>query len=263
MIRLDTTNREIIVALNNSITTNPIQVVVSYSDDNGITYIGATNTAIVSNTSNVVICPPPTVNVVRNIDSIIIFNDDTSSTETNILFNDNGNYFKLAQSNLQVSDTLQYTHSRGWETIDVNGSLKTSIFNQTATNLTGTPTLPNGVSAITQTPLNDSNLLATTNYVDSAVAAYSAITTTIYQTTINFGSQPLFSGNFTISGTGLTPGSPIMITQAASRPNSILYDSVEMDQITATGIVINSTTIQCNWGCKTAVSNSYTFNYWI
>jgi hypothetical protein len=169
----------------------------------------------------------------------------------------------LNRANLQVSDSLQYTHGRGWETVDLNGSLKTSIFSQTATNLTGTPTLPNGVSASTQSSLNDSNLLATTQYVDSAVAAYSAITTTIFQTTINFGSQPIFNGNFTITSSGLTVGAPVMVMQASTRPGSVLYDSIEMDQITVSGVVINSTTIKCNWGCKTAVSSSYTFNYWI
>ena len=41
----------------------------------------------------------------------------------------------------------------------------------TANNLSGTPNLPNGTSATTQAPLNNSNLLATTKYVDSAVSA--------------------------------------------------------------------------------------------
>jgi hypothetical protein len=84
MIRLDNTTRSLQIALNNSIATNPIQVVVSYSDDNGTTYIGATNTAVVSNTANVIICPAPAINIVRNIDSIIIFNNDTTIAGTNI-----------------------------------------------------------------------------------------------------------------------------------------------------------------------------------
>ena len=264
MIRLDNINRSLAISLANATTTNPIQIVVSYADDTGSTYQGGTTTSTISGTSKITICSAPAAATIRTIDSIIIFNADTVASSVNVYFDDNGTYFQLSGSTLQVADTLQFTHARGWETSDVNGSVKTSLYTQTnATVITGTPALPNGVTATTQMAFNDSTLIATTQYVDSAVAAYSAMTTTIQQVTVNFGSQPVNSGSFTITGTGFTPGAPIMITQASTRPNSVLYDSVEMDQINVSGIVLNSTTIQCNWGCSGYICNSYTFNYWI
>ena len=146
---------------------------------------------------------------------------------------------------------------------DSNGSLLQSIANQTATNLTGTPTLPNGVAATTQSPLDSSTKLATTAYTDAAVAAYSVAHTTIFQTTVDFGSTPRKSGKFTITGPGWTPGKQVLVVMAASRPVSTLYDAIELDQIMATGIVTSSTTIEVHWGSRTWVSNQYTFNYWL
>lgn len=264
MIRLDNTNRSLAISLAGATTTNAVQVVVSYADDTGSTYQGGTTTSTISGTSKITICAAPASSTIRTIDSIIVYNADTVAASVNVLFDDNGTYFQLSGSTLQVADTLQFTHARGWETSDVNGSIKTSLYTQNnATVITGTPALPNGVTATTQTAFNDSTLVATTQYVDSAVAAYSAMTTTIQQVTVNIGTQPTNSGSFTITGSGFTPGAPIMIMQAATRPNSVLYDNVEMDQIMVTGIATSSTNIQCNWGCDSYICNSYTFNYWI
>ena len=230
MIRLDNTTRLLQIALGSPITTNPVQIVVSYSDDTGATYIGASNTSTISNTTPVTICSAPAANIIRNIDSIIIFNNDTVAAAINVTFNDNRTLYQLSNVTLQTGETLQYTHGRGWEATDVNGSLKTSVISQLAANLSGTPTLTNGVKAVTQTALDDSTLLATTQYVDSAVAAYAATQATIYSVTINFGSQPQWSGTFNITGTGFITSAPVLISQSSVRPGSVLYDSIEMDQ---------------------------------
>ena len=62
----------------------------------------------------------------------------------------------------------------GLAVYDANGSLQSAISNQTATNLTGTPALPNGTTATTQTAHDSSTKLATTAYTDAAITAYSA-----------------------------------------------------------------------------------------
>lgn len=260
MIRLDNTTRTLTVAIGTNTTTNPIQVLVSYSDDTGTTYTGGTITSTISTTS-VTICSAPAANTIRNIDSVTVFNQDTVGSLILISFDDNGTYYQLTNVTLQTGETLQYTHGRGWETTDINGAIKSSLISQYAENLTGTPVLPNGTAAATQTALDDSTKIATTAYVDDAVGAFSLSHATIFQVTVDFGSHPITNGSFTITGTGFTPGAAICIWQASARPSSILYDSIEMDQISATGVVLNSTTIQCNWGCRTHVCNSYTFNY--
>lgn len=152
----------------------------------------------------------------------------------------------------------------GLAVYDSSGSRQYAVSNQTATNLTGTPALPNGTTATTQSALDNSTKLATTAYADAAVAAYSLANSTIYQTTVNLGSLPRRSGSFTITGTGWTAGKQVFVTQASARPNSTRYDSIETDPIVAIGIVLNSTTIQVNWASVNGpVANQYTFNYWL
>lgn len=146
---------------------------------------------------------------------------------------------------------------------DSNGSTLQSIASQTATNLTGTPILPNGTMAVTQLAADSSTKLATTAYTDAAVTAYSVSHSTIYQITVDFGIKPIKSGNFTITGSGWTKGKQVLVVMAPNRQGSLLYDSIEFDQIIATGIVINSTTIEVHWGSRTWVCNQYTFNYWL
>jgi hypothetical protein len=151
----------------------------------------------------------------------------------------------------------------GLAVYDANGSLQSAISNQTATNLTGTPALPNGTTATTQSPGANNTKLATTAYTDAAIAAYSVISSTFQQVTVSLGSMPTKSGKFQITDTGLTPGAQVEVWANGLRPGgtSTLYDVSEWDQITANGYVVNSTTIQVYWGCRTYVMNSYTFNY--
>ena len=52
----------------------------------------------------------------------------------------------------------------GLAVYDANGSLQSAISNQTATNLTGTPALPNGTTATTQAAHDSSTKLATTAF---------------------------------------------------------------------------------------------------
>ena len=122
MIRLDNTTRTLTVAIGTNTTTNPIQVLVSYSDDTGTTYTGGTITSTISTTS-VTICSAPAANTIRNIDSVTVFNQDTVGSLILISFDDNGTYYQLTNVTLQTGETLQYTHGRGWETTDINGCL--------------------------------------------------------------------------------------------------------------------------------------------
>jgi hypothetical protein len=234
---------------------------VSYSDKSSTAYTGSAQTGASNNTTVTTICAAPASGNIRDIDSITILNKDTVAAMIFVYYNDSSVLSTLINPTLQVGDSLVYTHGKGWETIDSNGCLKTSIVSQTATALTAVSNLPNGTTANTQTPGDNTTKVATDAFVTAALAAFSAAGSTIYQTTVNLGANPTRQGTFTITGTGFTPGQPVLITQAATRTGSTLYDSIEMDQISAAGYVLNATTIIVAWGCRTRVCNSYTFNY--
>jgi hypothetical protein len=196
----------------------------------------------------------------------IILANTTSSIVSGVILYVNGTSAgnQITGSILIPANGTVMLDDDGLAVYDGNGSLQSAISNQTATNLTGTPNLPNGTTATTQAALDDSTKLSTTAYTDNAVLAYSTLVRTIYTTTVNLGTQPATNGNFLITGlSGLTTGKIVFVEQAGQRANSTQTDSVEWDQIQATGIVLNSTTIQINWGCMTVVANSWTFNYWI
>ena len=256
MIRLDNANRSIVLSLDNNITTNQLRIVVNYSDNNGTTYVGGTQTSFSNNITPVTICNAPAASTVRDIDNVSIFNYDTVAASINIYLNDNSVLYQLSGPWLQTGESLVYTHSRGWETIDINGCLKTS--NATLSSL------PSNTTATTQTLGDSSTKIATDAFVANAINNFATLTQTIQQVTVNLGSQPRTSGHFIINGSGFAPVlGPVIVMQAATRPNSVLYDNIEMDAINCTGIIISSTTIQVNWNSDYRVANQYTFNYFI
>jgi len=261
MIRLDLTTRSLQIALGGAVTTNQVSCVASYSDKSSTAYSGGSQVGLSNNTTATTICAAPASGNIRDVDSMTVYNNDTVAATVFIYYNDNGTLATLKNALLQPKDSLIYTHGKGWETTDANGCIKTSITSQTATALPAVSALPNGTTATTQTPGDSTTKVATDAFVTAAIAAFSAATSTIYQVTVNLGSQPTRQGTFNITGAGFTPGQPVLVTQAATRTGSAYYDSIEMDQITAAGYVLNSTTIVVSWGCRTRVCNSYTFNY--
>ena len=72
------------------------------------------------------------------------------------------------------------------------------------------------------------------------------------------------SGTFDITGlSGLTAGKPVLIVQTAaeiaSKGNA--RDEGEMDQIQATGYVVDATTIRAYWQAPSVVVGTYAFAY--
>jgi hypothetical protein len=80
------------------------------------------------------------------------------------------------------------------------------------------------------------------------------------------GVKPIIGGIFNITGTGFVVGKAVMISQASGpyTGKGTYRDEIEMDQITVAGTVINTTTIQCNWGSDGSYIKGFLgFNYWI
>lgn len=88
---------------------------------------------------------------------------------------------------------------------------------------------------------------------------------TVTTTEVDLGTVPKTNGSFQITGSGFTVGKPILITQAALAytGKGTYTDEIEMDQINVGGYVLNSTTLNCNWGCWTKVKGNVKFNYMI
>jgi len=91
------------------------------------------------------------------------------------------------------------------------------------------------------------------------------LTLTTVETSIG-GGVPQYSGTFDITSSGLTPGKPVLIQQAAGpyTGKGDQADEAEMDQVLATAYVVNSTTIRVYWVCPPKggpIRGNIKFNY--
>lgn len=76
----------------------------------------------------------------------------------------------------------------------------------------------------------------------------------------------LLSGSFDITGlTGQTAGKPVMVAKAAGpyTGKGTLEDEAEMDMITATGYVLDATTIRIYWQADAPQVGNVKFNYMV
>lgn len=126
MIKLDTTTRKIQAVLGDAVTTNQLHCTVSYSDDNGTTYVGGTQLTNTNSTTAVDICDAPGASTVRDIDYLSIRNRDTAAATVTVMLDDSATDYEIVKANLAVGDQLVYTHGDGWKTLDSAGQVKSS-----------------------------------------------------------------------------------------------------------------------------------------
>lgn len=81
----------------------------------------------------------------------------------------------------------------------------------------------------------------------------------------DLGSIARRAGRFTITSSGLTAGKPVKIWQAVGpyTGKGTREDECEMDEVVATGIVLNATTITAYWSSATRVRGNRKLNYLI
>ena len=125
MLKLDQTTRKLQAVLSGAVTTNQLPCMVSYSDDNGTTYVGGTQLTNTNSTTAVDICAAPGASTVRDIDYLSIRNRDTAAATVTVMLDDNGTDYEIVKATLAVGDQLVYTHGDGWRVIDTDGNLKT------------------------------------------------------------------------------------------------------------------------------------------
>ena len=126
MLKLDQTTRKLQAVLSGAVTTNQLPCMVSYSDDNGTTYVGGTQLTNTNSTTAVDICAAPGASTVRDIDYLSIRNRDTAAATVTVMLDDNGTDYEIVKAALAVGDQLIYTHGDGWRVVDADGNLKTS-----------------------------------------------------------------------------------------------------------------------------------------
>lgn len=126
MLKLDQTTRKLQAVLSGAVTTNQLPCMVSYSDDNGTTYVGGTQLTNTNSTTAVDICAAPGASTVRDIDYLSIRNRDTAAATVTVMLDDNGTDYEIVKATLAVGDQLVYVHGSGWNTLDSAGQVKSS-----------------------------------------------------------------------------------------------------------------------------------------
>lgn len=223
---LSATTQSLELDLNAAVSTTQLPVVVSYVDISQSTFAmsAATTATTASNsTTAVTIVAAPGATTTRQIKEITIKNSDTAAVLLWVQLNDNSTLREITKCTLSVGDTLQYTDTGGWKTLDSNGSAKFSINNVTgnltvggtlgvtgALSVTGviTPSQTNGIVGTTTN--NDANAGSVGEVIESYVGATSAPTSTQFG---DLTSIALTAGDWDIvimaegllaTGTGLT-----------------------------------------------------------
>jgi len=123
------------------------------------------------------------------------------------------------------SEAGNYTPTGDWDWSGVGGGTTWPTFNQnttgTAANLSGTPALPNGTTATTQSPADDSTKIATTEYVDTAVENAPHLQNIVEDTT------PQLGGDLDLNSMGIDFPSVPNVTDALDE------DDMNSDSATA------------------------------
>lgn len=89
--------------------------------------------------------------------------------------------------------------------------------------------------------------------------------TVLVEVEVFLGSVPRRSGRFSIVGTGLIIGRPVVI-QKANGPytgKGTLADEAEMDLLVVSGKVVSPTVIECFWNSASPVAGNFKFNYFV
>lgn len=112
---------------------------------------------------------------------------------------------------------------------------------------------------------NGSTAAPTRNAVYDKIETITAGAVTFTVVEVNISAVAKRSGRFTITGSGLTIGKPLMIQQASGpyTGKGTRTDEAEMDSLEVRGKVISGTVIECFWSAERKARGNYKFNYQI
>ena len=126
MIRLDNTDRSLKAVLAGAAATQP-DVVVAFKEKSTKAFPPAKAGTILSKTNSttaVTICPAPQNLTVREIDAILLKNNNAALVTATINYNDNGSDFPLIKADVGPSETLFFARGYGWRVMDAKGKIK-------------------------------------------------------------------------------------------------------------------------------------------
>jgi hypothetical protein len=124
---LSATTQSLELDLSGAVATNQLPVTVSYVDINQSTFAmsAVTGSTTQSNdTTAVTIVSAPGASTTRQIKSVSIKNSDTAAVTLWVQINDNSTLREIIKPTLAVGDTLFYTDTTGWATMDSTGRIK-------------------------------------------------------------------------------------------------------------------------------------------
>lgn len=127
MISLNATTQKLQVVLAGAITTNQLDIDVTYREDDlsSLTPMGAP--AKTNNSTAVdIVAAPGASNVSRLIDFVSVYNTDTASATVTVQKDVSGTKYILHKCVLGVGEKLEYTDFGGWKVITSSGAVKTS-----------------------------------------------------------------------------------------------------------------------------------------
>jgi len=236
MIRLDTVNRSLQMFLGAATTSNPLQVIVCYSDQTLSTYQGSTQLSNSNGTTAVTICSAPASGATRDIDMLSVLNTDTVAANVTIEVVDTSTPYQLIYVQLSAQDKLTYTHGSGWQIVTSQGNIKYSVQSvpgvTSFNSRTGVVTLTSSdvTTALTYTPAPQTS--GTSLLYGNGSGGFSNVT---------IGSGVTFSGGtlsatgsgtvssvglslpsiFTVSGSPVTTSGTLTATLASETANTV------------------------------------------
>lgn len=125
MIYLDSTLKKLQLVLAGAVTTSQADVVVNYSDKTATAYSGGSQDSVSNNTTAVDICAAPAASTVRDVNYVSIVNNDTAAITVTVRLNNNGTSRTIITATLSVGWKLEYTHARGWHSLNSQGQEST------------------------------------------------------------------------------------------------------------------------------------------
>lgn len=110
-------------SLVSAVTTNPVSITVSYYDVQSQSkpdfseYRGATENTTVSGTTAVTILDAPNQGTQRNVDQVVVYNDDTAAATFVFILDESGTDYKQNNITLAATESAVWTPDSSWQVI--------------------------------------------------------------------------------------------------------------------------------------------------
>lgn len=193
MIVLSATTDKIQIVLSGNVATSQLNCVASWRDITATpTYVAGRSVANSNNTTDVDLVASPAASTQRVIDLICITNTDTAAATVTIKYDANGTDYRLYRATVEAGGTIVYTDDDGWSVCNAAGARQT----------VGTPGA-NGA-----------------NGANGSLA--------VTEVEIDFTATPMREKSFTITDSGISPSSKIIVNQSGAAATGQDADENEM-----------------------------------